>query len=130
MPDENVAVGAPERVSYYLTHREVQVLALLVEGFSSKKIADRLGLRFYTVTTYLKRIYKKLGAHNRAQVVGKVLTERILNRAASNEPALVPSSIGERVFAGMPASQPLVPILCAKSKTEEFENTSQLYAPE
>jgi hypothetical protein len=36
---------------------------------SAKKIAARLGLRFYTVTTYMKHIYRKLGVHNRVSAI-------------------------------------------------------------
>lgn len=70
-------VGLVEPSNYNLTHREMQVVSLLVEGLSNQQIADRLGLKFYTVTTHLKSIYKKLGVHKRILVASKVLTEGI-----------------------------------------------------
>jgi len=70
-------VGLVEPSNYNLTHREMQVVSLLVQGLSNLQIADRLGLKFYTVTTHLKSIYKKLGVHKRILVASKVLTEGI-----------------------------------------------------
>lgn len=48
-----------------LTTRQAEVMALVAQGLSSRAIAERLGLRFYTVTTHMKIAYKKLGVHNR-----------------------------------------------------------------
>jgi len=80
--------GTPKRPGTGLTLRQKQVLQLLVEGLSSRQIADRLGLSFYTVTTHLKTVYGKLAVHNRAQAVSKVLTEGLLiDLAAGGIPA-------------------------------------------
>jgi len=61
----------------HLTHREQQVLDLLLKGLSNQQIADGLGVKFYTVTTYLKSIYKKLGVHKRMDAAVKVLSHGI-----------------------------------------------------
>lgn len=52
-----------------LTPRELQVVALLVEGFSNKTIADRLNISDQTVKFHVASICGKLGAANRTEVV-------------------------------------------------------------
>lgn len=45
-----------------LSDREIEVLALIVEGFINKEIADRLNIGLTTVITHRKNIMEKLGA--------------------------------------------------------------------
>lgn len=52
-----------------LTDRERQILALVVEGFSNKEIADRLFLSPKTVDNHRSRLMSKLGRHD---VIGLV----------------------------------------------------------
>jgi len=52
-----------------LTHREVQVLALILEGRSSKDVAQTLYLSKRTVDFHLARIYEKLNVQNRLQAI-------------------------------------------------------------
>src|SRR5437868_7604244 len=52
-----------------LTRRELEVLELLTDGLSQTQIAHRLFVSPKTVGTHTERIFKKLGAHNRAQAV-------------------------------------------------------------
>jgi len=54
-----------------LTHREVEVLAILAAGDSNKVIARRLGVSPYTVKTHVARICDKLGVQRRGQAVDK-----------------------------------------------------------
>ncbi len=50
-----------------LTRRECQVLALVVDGYSNREIAQELGIAHNTVKNHLRSILTKLGAKNRAQ---------------------------------------------------------------
>jgi len=43
-----------------LAEREREVLDLLAQGLMYKEIADKLGIGFETVRTYVRRIYEKL----------------------------------------------------------------------
>jgi len=59
-----------------LSARELEVLELLAKGFLVKEIADRTGLGYGTVRTYIRRIYEKLQVHSRSQAVAKFLQPR------------------------------------------------------
>lgn len=50
-----------------LSDRESEVLALIARGLTNAQIAGELFLSVETVKTYVKRLYAKLGVHNRAQ---------------------------------------------------------------
>ena len=52
-----------------LAPREKQVLELLVEGYSYKETAARLGISIGTVGTYVNRIYEKLHVSCRREMV-------------------------------------------------------------
>lgn len=52
-----------------LTHREEEVLQLVVKGFSYKEIADSLGLSMHTVTSHIQHIYRKLSVRSRGEAV-------------------------------------------------------------
>ena len=54
-----------------LTRRELDVLALLAEGLTNARVAERLFLTVGTVKGYTSRIYGKLGVENRVQAVAK-----------------------------------------------------------
>jgi DNA-binding CsgD family transcriptional regulator len=43
-----------------LTHREREIIKLLIDGFPNKKISDRLNISLATVQTHRRNIYKKL----------------------------------------------------------------------
>jgi DNA-binding CsgD family transcriptional regulator len=49
-----------------LTSREKQLCLLLAQNRPSLDLADAMGLAARTVITHQRRIYAKLGVHNRA----------------------------------------------------------------
>ncbi len=52
-----------------LTQRELEILALIVEGHSSKHVADLLFVSKRTVDFHLDNIYQKLQVKNRMQAM-------------------------------------------------------------
>ena len=52
-----------------LTERELEVAILMALGWPNKQIADKLHISEWIVSTHLRRIYAKLGVHNRAAMV-------------------------------------------------------------
>lgn len=71
--------GGMSRISsdLKLTPREYDVLQLLIEGLSYRKIDDRLFISPLTVHTPIKRIYEKLQVHSRGEAVSAALKKRI-----------------------------------------------------
>ena len=62
--------AAPSRSTVFvveLSARESEVLALIAKGLTNAEMAEELYLSSETVKTYIKRLYAKLGVHNRAQ---------------------------------------------------------------
>jgi DNA-binding NarL/FixJ family response regulator len=56
-----------------LSPREQEVLDCLSHGFLYKEIADKLGISYETVHTYIRRIYEKLQVRTRTEAVAKFL---------------------------------------------------------
>lgn len=83
-------------VDYKLSPRQLEILGLLLKGMSNQEIADVLQVSFYTVTSHLKNIYRKLGVRRRSSVVAKVLTEGLLDFAVTAQSGR--SSMPEGVF--------------------------------
>jgi DNA-binding NarL/FixJ family response regulator len=57
---------------YRLTPRETEVAALVLRGFSNRRIADSLVLTEYTVEDHLKRIFAKVGVRSRSSLASKI----------------------------------------------------------
>jgi DNA-binding NarL/FixJ family response regulator len=76
---EDVVISSPIHGSASelsnLTPREHEILALLSKGHPDKEIADFLRISTWTVHGHLKKIFEKLGAHNRTDAVVKYLNK-------------------------------------------------------
>ena len=57
-----------------LTPREVDVLQGVSQGRTYKEIAMGMGLSAHTIHSYIKQIYEKLQAANRAEAIHKART--------------------------------------------------------
>jgi DNA-binding NarL/FixJ family response regulator len=68
----------PSGDPYRLTPREREVLEKLVAGKTIKAIAGELQVSYFTVDTYLRRMYQKMDVQSRSQAVSKALQARIL----------------------------------------------------
>ena len=76
-PGNGVESGPPV---VELSDRESEVLALIALGLTNAEIADELYLSIETVKTYVKRLYAKLGVHNRAQAALAASTHQLTPR--------------------------------------------------
>jgi two-component system, NarL family, response regulator YdfI len=65
----SAARPAAEPLTEPLSDRELEVLESVVEGFSNKLIAHRLGISEHTVKTHVASILMKLGATSRTEAV-------------------------------------------------------------
>src|SRR5678815_2236902 len=65
--------GASTQPTENLSPREQEVLDCLSHGFLYKEIAEKLGISYETVHTYIRRIYEKLQVRTRTEAVAKFL---------------------------------------------------------
>ncbi len=70
----SVPASAP---AFGLTSRELQVLALLVDGLSNREIADRLAISRATASVHVSNIFAKLGVANRVEATGLALRHKL-----------------------------------------------------
>jgi len=63
----------PEALSEPLSERELDVLALVVEGLSNKLIAHRLSITEHTVKTHMTSILAKLGVASRTEAASQAI---------------------------------------------------------
>ena len=69
-----------------LTKREVEVLMLVIEGKSSKEVADQLFVSKRTVDFHLANIYDKLNVTNRVQAFREATRRGLLPNALLGNP--------------------------------------------
>lgn len=65
--------GPSTQPAQVLSPREQEVLDCLSRGFLYKEIADKLGISYETVHTYIRRIYEKLQVRTRTEAVARFL---------------------------------------------------------
>lgn len=58
---------------FNLSARELDVLNLLVDGYSYKMIADELFIAMDTVRSHIKKVYEKLHVNSKSEAVAKAL---------------------------------------------------------
>ncbi|GGA66483.1 response regulator transcription factor [Ornithinibacillus halotolerans] len=67
-----------DQVRIHLSKREVEVLQLMAEGYSTLEAASFLNLSEYTVRDYVSTIMQKMEASNRTEAVARALREGII----------------------------------------------------
>lgn len=80
-------VGA--RVKDRLTPKEMQIVALIVQGCKNKDIAAQLGTKEQVIKNYLRSIYDKTGVSDRLELALFTLHHRILAEAAAKVGSLL-----------------------------------------
>ncbi len=61
-----------------LTRRELEVLALIVEGLSSREVAERLCIAHKTAMVHRSNIMRKLGVHKSTELVSYAIREGLV----------------------------------------------------
>jgi DNA-binding NarL/FixJ family response regulator len=90
------ATPAPDRVGIRvlerLTPKEVQIIALIAEGFKNREIAAKLETKEQVVKNYLRGIYDKTGVSDRLELALFTIHHRALAEAADEARALLVKS--------------------------------------
>jgi DNA-binding NarL/FixJ family response regulator len=81
------AVGA--RVRDRLTPKEMQIVALIVQGCKNKHIAAQLGTKEQVIKNYLRSIYDKTGVSDRLELALFTIHHRVLAEAAAHASELL-----------------------------------------
>ncbi len=72
------ATRQPRKLGFDLTDRELDVLALMVEGLTNPQIAERLIVSRSTVKFHVSNILSKLGASSRTEAVSLALQHDLI----------------------------------------------------
>jgi NarL family two-component system response regulator LiaR len=78
MPDEELVERPSARAQYGLTNREMDVLALVAEGFTNKEIGAQLQIAEDTAKKHVQNVIWKLHAADRTQAAVIALREGLL----------------------------------------------------
>ena len=62
-----------------LTERQIKILKYVSQGFSSKEIAEKLEISYYTVTTHIKNIYNKLQVNSRTEALFEAVKQGLIH---------------------------------------------------
>ena len=65
-----------------LSPREQEIARMVAKGYPNKTIADVLEISSWTVCTYLRRIFAKLGVSSRAAMVARLMEEQYISNEA------------------------------------------------
>jgi DNA-binding CsgD family transcriptional regulator len=71
--ENNVATLSEACSRFGLTQREQETIHLLLQGLTSKEIAERMRISPNTVKAFLRLVMVKMGVSTRSAIVGKVL---------------------------------------------------------
>jgi len=68
----------PPEPDYQLTPRELEVLALMVDGLNNPAISERLVISIGTTRSHVSNILSKMGVSNRSEAVALALRSKIV----------------------------------------------------
>jgi DNA-binding NarL/FixJ family response regulator len=67
-----------EKGKFFLTIRETELLAFIIDGYTNKEIADKMFLGVETVNSYRKNLLLKLGVKNTAAMVKLAIEQKLI----------------------------------------------------
>jgi two-component system nitrate/nitrite response regulator NarL len=68
-----------QRLAYFLTPREREVLSALVRGDDTRSVSGALGISVTTVRCHIQSLLTKMGAHSRLEVATTAVREGMVN---------------------------------------------------
>ena len=77
----------PPEQALHFTAREHEIARMVAAGYPNKTIASVLGISVWTVSTYLRRMFAKLGVSSRAAMVWALASASPTNEARGDDPA-------------------------------------------
>ena len=72
IPKKEKSISLPDsdnEIIKILTAREYETFLLLLNGYTLKFCAEKMGIKYSTANTYQNAIYKKLGVTTRAKLI-------------------------------------------------------------
>lgn len=102
----------PATTPITLSPREREIARMITRGLPNKSIAQALDISVWTVGTYLRRMFSKLGVTSRAAMVAAVMGSGVLDQetAEPTSPALRPEQMAEEPEADpAPRVRPAAP---------------------
>ncbi len=82
-PPCRLPIRVGTRVRDRLTPKEMQIVALIVQGCKNKEIATQLGTKEQVIKNYLRTIYDKTGVSDRLELALFTIHHRVLAEAAA-----------------------------------------------
>lgn len=58
-----------------LTEREIEIVRLILKGYTNKEIGECLFISHHTVNEHLKRVFRKLNVNSRVKLINKVVAD-------------------------------------------------------
>lgn len=69
-----------------ISHRELEVFALIIDGHDNKEVAQILGIQYQSVKNHIFSLYKKLKAKNMAQATKLLLLGNFIKTEVTGGP--------------------------------------------
>lgn len=66
-----------------MTPKEIKIVALIVQGYKNKEIANQLGTTEQVIKNYLRNVYDKTGVSDRLELALFTIHHRTLAEAAA-----------------------------------------------
>ena len=85
--------ASPERTDSRLTAQEQQILALAATGWSTKAVAEALGLAPESIRRSLASIMRRVGAHSKIEAVMIAVRNRLIDLPTETHPQGTPSNV-------------------------------------